>query len=331
MQTQILKVNAESVALAADIIKNEGLVAFSTETVYGLGGLATSDKAVRAIYEAKGRPSDNPLIAHVHPDYDINKLVEIEHGYAEDLRKKFIPGPLTLVYKSKGVVSPLVSCGLDSLAIRVPVDKNAQKFLYAVDAPVAAPSANASKHISPVTAAHVYEDLNGKIPLILDGGRCMGGIESTVLDVTTETPLILRSGIITYDMIKSVVGKCEYAKHAEGDKIKSPGVKYKHYSPRCQTAFFPREEWLEAVEEYKSTLKRGLSPVILCDGGIAPRIEGCKIISLGVTSEELAANVYQALHTAEEQYNYIIGIGLEGDSQIDVGVMNRFYKACRND
>ncbi len=270
------------------------------------------------------------VIAHVHPEYDISSLVEIEHGYAEDLRKKFVPGPLTMVYKSKGMVSPLVSCGLETLAVRVPVDEGAQKFLYAVNAPIAAPSANVSKHISPVTAQHVFDDMNGRIPLILDGGKCRGGIESTVLDVTTPTPIILRSGLITYDMIKSVVGKCEYAQHKEGDKVRSPGVKYKHYSPNCETAFFERSDWQNAVEEYKSALKRGKTPIIICDDETEKLVLPCRAMGLGKTSAEFAANVYDVLHVAESCADFIIGIGVEGDSQIDVGVMNRFSKACNS-
>lgn len=331
METLILKPTDENLLIADKIIKNEGLVAFPTETVYGLGALATSSKAVKSVFATKGRPSDNPLIVHVHKDYDISSLVEVDYGYVDLLRKEFLPGPLTLVYRSKGKVAPEVSCGLDSLAIRIPSDENAQKFLRAVNAPIAAPSANASKHISPVTAMHVYEDLNGRIPLILDGGRCSGGIESTVLDVTTETPLILRSGLITLDMIISVVGKCEYAQHKEGDKIKSPGVKYKHYSPRCKTKFFERNKVDEALKEYESALKQGFSPIVLCDDCVKEKIGDVRCIDIGKTSKELAKNVYAALHKAEKISDYVIGIELVGDSEIDVGVMNRFNKACRED
>ncbi|MCI5837609.1 MAG: threonylcarbamoyl-AMP synthase [Christensenellaceae bacterium] len=331
MKTLVLKPDKESLAIAADIIKSDGLVAFPTETVYGLGALATSGKAVKSVYEAKGRPSDNPLIVHVHKDYDISELVYDDFPYVEKLRKAFLPGPLTLVYRSKGMVASEVSCGLDSLAIRIPSDENAQAFLRACDVPVAAPSANVSKHISPVTAEHVYEDLNGKIPLILDGGRCSGGIESTVLDVTTETPLILRSGLVTSEMIKKVVGKCEYAQHKEGDKIKSPGVKYKHYSPKCKTKFFERKDLDKAVEEYKSALNRGLTPIILCDDEIKSQLMNVNAIDIGKTSKELAENVYEALHEAEKISDFIIGIELVGDSEIDVGVMNRFFKATRDD
>ena len=330
MKTKILQITDESLALAAEIIKGGGLVGFPTETVYGLGALATDDNAVKAIYEAKGRPSDNPLIIHVHADYPISTLVYDEWDYVKVLREKFLPGPLTLVYRSRGAVSPVVSCGLDTLAVRVPSHEGALAFLRAVNAPVAAPSANASKHISPVSAEHVYEDLEGKIPLILDGGRCSGGIESTVLDVTTETPAILRSGLITYDMIVDAVGKCVYAQHKETDKVRSPGVKYKHYSPKCKTVMFARSEWRTAVEEYVRAKERGETPVVLCDDGIKKQLGNIDIISLGSTSYEYAANIYQALHEGEKRADYIIGIEVEGDSQVDVGVMNRFSKACMN-
>jgi len=329
MTTKVLKITEESLNLATEIIKDGGLVGFPTETVYGLGADATNDEAVKSIYEAKGRPSDNPLIVHVHKDYDISKLVYDEWQYVEELRKAFLPGPLTLVYRSKGTVSPVVSCGLDSLAVRVPSDSSAQAFLRAVNLPIAAPSANVSKHISPVSAQHVFEDLNGRIPLILDGGRCQGGIESTVLDVTTDTPLILRSGLITYDMIKSVVGKCAYAEHKEGDKIKSPGVKYKHYAPNCKTKLFGKNQVSDALVEYENALKQGLSTVIICDNKVAKLLGDAKVYLLGNTSIEYASNIYNALHECEKIYDYIIGIEVEGDSQVDIGVMNRFSKACK--
>lgn len=328
MKTEILTINQSSLSLAKEILQGGGLVAFPTETVYGLGAVATDTKAVESIYLAKGRPSDNPLIVHVHKDYDISSLVHIDNDYVYKLINAFIPGPLTMVFRSKGSVSPAVSCGLDTLAVRIPQDKNAQEFLRFVNLPIAAPSANASKHVSPVTAMHVYEDLNGRIPLVLDGGRCEGGIESTVLDVTGEVPRILRSGLITCEMITNVVGNCVYAQHKEGDKVMSPGVKYKHYSPKCKTTFFKRTEIEKAKQEYESALKQGLNPVFICDSGMATALKGYNFASLGATSRELANNVYVALRECEATYDYIIGIELLGDSEIDVGVMNRFEKAC---
>ena len=230
METKVVQITNESLANAREIILQGGVVGMPTETVYGLGGNAFDNEAVKRIFEIKGRPNDNPLIAHVHLDYDLSKIIDFDPPYAKKLREAFLPGPLTLVYPSKGKVSPYVSCGLDTLAVRVPAHEGAQDFLKSVDIPIVAPSANLSKHVSPTTAMHVFEDFDGKIPLILDGGTCVGGIESTVCDVTGEIPVILRPGLITREMIADVVGACEeYTPNLErGEKVKSPGVLYKH-------------------------------------------------------------------------------------------------------
>ena len=201
MITRILDIDDNSLSLSGKIISGGGAVAFPTETVYGLGANAFNNSAVENIFKIKGRPNDNPLIVHVHSGYDINRLVSYVPQYANRLAAEFLPGPLTMVYKSRGNVSAAVSCGLDTLAIRVPSHEGAQKFLRFLDLPVAAPSANISKHVSPVTAEHVFNDLNGKIEVILNGGKCTGGIESTVLDCTGEYPVILRSGLITLSLI----------------------------------------------------------------------------------------------------------------------------------
>ena len=208
METKIEKITAESLERAKEIIVGGGVVAIPTETVYGLGGSAFDDNAVKKIFEIKGRPNDNPLIAHVHKEYDLSKIIDGEPPYAEKLRKAFMPGPLTLVYPSKNKVSPFVSCGLDTLAVRIPSHEGAQAFLRKVNIPIVAPSANISKHVSPTSAAHVFEDFANKIPLILDGGECIGGIESTVCDVTGDIPVILRPGLITREVIASIVGGC---------------------------------------------------------------------------------------------------------------------------
>jgi L-threonylcarbamoyladenylate synthase len=225
MITQILKVDDASVLKAKEILLSSGLVGIPTETVYGLGAIGTDSVAVKKIFDVKGRPSDNPLIAHVHPDFDITRLVNVKHAYVYKLKERFMPGPLTLVLESKGVVCSEAVCGGDTLAIRMPSHVGCQKLLRAVDEPIVAPSANVSKHTSPVKAEHVYNDLQGKIPLILDGGKCSGGIESTVLDVTGEVPRILRAGLITREMIIEVCGACDIAQHKQTDKVKSPGVK----------------------------------------------------------------------------------------------------------
>ena len=255
MTTQVLGVSERSLRLAKQYISEGDVVAFHTETVYGLGADARSDAAVKHIFELKGRPQNNPLIVHVHREFDITSLVDFIPPYAELLAKAYLPGPLTMVYPSSNKVSGLVSCGLNTLAVRVPSSETAQAFLRAVDIPIAAPSANLSKHISPVTAQHVFEDFSGRIPLILDGGKCEGGIESTVLDCTGETPLILRAGLVTQEMIASVAGSCGVYIPKEGEQPRSPGMAYKHYAPKCRTAFFSPEE----LERLKSVAQNLIS------------------------------------------------------------------------
>ncbi|MBR5439520.1 MAG: threonylcarbamoyl-AMP synthase [Clostridia bacterium] len=329
MNTKILKIDDYSLKYSKNLIEAKELVAFPTETVYGLGALATSDEAVKKIYEAKGRPSDNPLIVHVHKNYDISSLVFIEHGYVKKLQEAFLPGPLTMVYKSKGVVCNTVSCGLDTLAIRVPSSKEAQMFLEYVDAPIAAPSANVSKHTSPVTSEHVFNDLNGKINLILDGGKCEGGIESTVLDVTTETPIILRSGLITCQMIKEVVGKCEYASGVSEIVNRSPGTKYSHYMPKCQTALFTLDSLQDAQNYYDECVKQGKRTYFLCYDGVLKYLNG-NVLNLGKTATEIASNLYFNLLEAEKICDVLIAIEVKTGSEIDVSIMNRLSKACKS-
>ena len=330
MDTKILKIDDYSLKYAKNLIDNEELVAFPTETVYGLGALATSDSAVKKIFEAKGRPSDNPLIVHVHKNYDINNLVFTQHDYVKKLQQAFLPGPLTMVYKSKGVVSKTVSCGLDTLAIRVPSSKGAQEFLEYVNAPIAAPSANVSKHTSPVTSEHVFNDLNGKINLILDGGKCEGGIESTVLDVTTETPIILRSGLITKEMIKGVVGKCEYANSTQKIVKRSPGTRYSHYMPKCQTALFLASNLSGAQQYYNECVNAGKRTYFLCDDGVSKKLNG-NVLNLGKTATEVASNLYYNLLYAEKICDVLIAIEVKTGSEVDLSIMNRLTKACKSE
>lgn len=325
--TKIEKITDKSLEYAKKLILSGELVGFPTETVYGLGAIAYSDAAVEKIFEAKGRPSDNPLIVHVHKDYDVSKLVRVDYDYVYKLREAFLPGPLTMVYKSKGMVSPVATCGLDTVGIRIPSHEGAQEFLKAVDVPVAAPSANASKHTSPVTAEHVYEDLKGKLPLILDGGKSNGGIESTVLDVTTDTPIILRSGLVTSEMIRSIVGKCEYSNNTENDKVRAPGMKYRHYRPNCETYLFKRNEVEKAQVLYDDCVKQGKKTCFMCDSAIADRLKG-EVLNLGATAEEIAAELYFALHKAENIADVLIAFEVDTGSDVDVGIMNRLSKAC---
>ncbi len=326
-KTEVLKIDEKSLMKAKRYISCGELVAFPTETVYGLGADATDDRAIEKIFKAKGRPQDNPLIVHVHKDYDVDKLVEVNYDYVYKLRQAFLPGPLTMVYKSRGVISKVATCGLDTVGIRIPSSSAAQEFLKAVDMPIAAPSANVSKHTSPVTAAHVFDDLNGKIPLILDGGKSEGGIESTVLDVTTETPTILRSGLVTHEMIKSVAGKCEYSKGTTS-KVISPGTKYAHYMPHCETALYRRADYKKAQESYDDAVKSGKRAYFMCDEEMTATISG-NVLNLGKTAEEIASNLYYRLLEGEKKADIIIAFDVETGSELDVGIMNRLEKACK--
>ena len=329
MQTKILPVNEASLKLSKEIIANGGAVAFPTETVYGLGANAFDDAAVKNIFAIKGRPADNPLIVHVHRDYDVSKLVQFVPEYAKKLMNKYLPGPLTLVFKSVNKVAKSVSCGLDTLAIRIPSHSGAQEFLKYINLPIAAPSANISKHVSPVNAQHVFFDLNGKIELIFDGGQCEGGIESTVLDCTGEIPTILRSGLITHEMIESVVGKCNIYKMKEGEAARSPGMKYKHYSPNCQTKLYFFKERDKAVEEYNKQISNGLKTYIMCDDATAKLVGVSNILNLGKSEIEIASNLYAKLREGEACAEFIVAIAPEKQDGIMVGVMNRLEKACK--
>ena len=332
MITRIEKISPQSLAEAKEIIFGGGVVAIPTETVYGLGGSAFDDEAVRRIFEIKGRPNDNPLIAHVHAEYDLKKIVDYDPPYAQALRRAFLPGPLTLVYPSAGKVSPFVSCGLDTLAVRVPSHEGAQAFLREADIPVVAPSANLSRHVSPTTARHVLDDFEGKIPLILDGGKATGGIESTVCDVTGEIPVILRPGLVTREMIASVVGECGvYAPELKpGDRAKSPGMMYKHYSPRCRTLLFPCEGAEEAYAAYRRESEAGNRAAILCEDVLAKRLSarGVRALDLGKTAEEMAANLYELLREAEKTADVLIAVEPTEKGGVMAGVMNRLKKAC---
>ncbi len=329
METKIKLITPQSLAEAKRIVFEGGVVGMPTETVYGLGGSAFDDNAVKTIFEVKGRPNDNPLIAHVHKDYDILQIVDREPPYARLLREAFMPGPLTLVYPSTGRVSPFVSCGLQTLAVRMPSHEGAQAFLREVNIPIVAPSANLSKHVSPTSAQHVYDDFEGKIPLILDGGVCEGGIESTVCDVTGEIPVILRPGLVTREMIADVVGACgEYTPELNGhEKVKSPGVLYKHYSPRCKTALYT------GVDEALAACRKERGRVaIMAEEKVLPLVKEANalLLNLGSTEGEMASRLYGLLREAEGVCDILIAIEPAKKDGVMVGVLNRLRKACNS-
>ncbi len=255
MTTKFVKYDAKNNDIlkeAADIINIGGLVAFPTETVYGLGADGLNVKAVKKIYEAKGRPSDNPLILHISDIKQLKDLVAEITPIAKILMDKFWPGPMTLVMKKQSIVSDTVSGGLDTVAVRLPENEIARNLINYANKPIAAPSANSSGRPSPTKAQHVFEDLNGKIDMIIDGGSCEVGLESTVVDVTGQKAVILRPGRVTFEDIEKLGIDVSYDRHlidkSSVEKPKSPGMKYKHYAPKGDLVVLEGE--YESIKEY---------------------------------------------------------------------------------
>ena len=237
IKTQIL--SEKEIPVAAKILKNGGIVAIPTETVYGLAANALDETAVAKIFLAKGRPSDNPLIVHISDIDEIYKLISKFTLDAQKLADAFWPGPLTIILKKSKLISHIVSGGLDSVAIRFPAHSVAQKIIAEAGCPLAAPSANLSGSPSPTTAEHVKKDLFGKIDAIVDAGSCDVGLESTVISLCSETPKLLRPGAITFEQLKNVLGNIEVdpsVLHKLNQNVQplSPGMKYKHYAPNTK-------------------------------------------------------------------------------------------------
>lgn len=308
---------------AAELILKGELVVFPTETVYGLGADAFNASAVGKIYEAKGRPQDNPLIVHVSDAAEVCGIAAEAPDVFYALAEKFMPGPLTVVLPKSDKIPDIVTAGGNTVAVRMPDNVYARR-LIAMSRPLAAPSANRSKHVSPTSAQHVYDDLAGRVPLILDGGACRVGIESTVLDLTADEPVILRPGAVTAEMLYGILGKVG----VQGKVIKvakSPGMKYEHYAPAVAT--FAAESAESAAERYDAAKREGLRPVLLFRDVYRDVTGDRDMISLGTTPEDYMRNIYAALRSAERRYDLIIVETMRGDG-IEASVMNRVLKAA---
>ena len=223
---------------AAEILRNGGLVAFPTETVYGLGANALNEEAAKKIYAAKGRPSDNPLIAHISCMEELPAIVKEIPEAGRKLAEKYWPGPLTMIFPKKDIVPYGTTGGLDTVAVRMPSDPVANCLIHLAGVPVAAPSANTSGRPSPTKAEHVIEDMDGKIEMVIDGGAVGIGVESTIVDVSGEIPTLLRPGAITIEMLRETLGQVDIDPvilgPVSGDiKPKAPGMKYRHYAPKA--------------------------------------------------------------------------------------------------
>ena len=342
-QTTLLKVNPqepeiEKIREAANIIKQGGLVAFPTETVYGLGADALNAEAVLALFAAKNRPLDNPPIVHVENDADVYRLAQQVPAQAEKLMKEFWPGPLTLVFKRSNVVPDVTVAGLDTVAIRMPQHKVALALIRESGCPIAAPSANIAGKPSPTSAKHVFEDLNGRIDAILDGGPTRIGVESTVLDVSVDPPMLLRPGGASLEALKAAVGEVELhpfvvaEKELANEKAKSPGMKHKHYAPKAPVILVEGE-----VPKVMSTVKELISNYWLNDKRVgvlatnetAWAYEADVVKSLGSRRnvDAIAANLFGRLREFDsENVDVIIAesVPLEG---LGLAVMNRLRKA----
>lgn len=308
----------------AEIIKRGGVVAFPTETVYGLGADAYNADAVAEIYRAKGRPSDNPLIVHIADTEQAEGLVTEFSDAARAVAKAFMPGPVTLILPKSPAVPNAVSAGLPTVGIRMPSHEVARAFIRECGVPIAAPSANVSAHISPTSAAHVYEDLKGRIPLIIDGGECGVGIESTIIDLSSNVPTILRPGAVTEEMLTEVLGEVTTFR-GEVKVAKAPGMKYKHYAPKCDTVVADGPD--AAAAEYAARRAEGKRYLILARESDCKALGREGVLSLGKTDEEVCRNVYGALRYAEKHADGIIFVDL-GDDGICGSVMNRVNKSA---
>ncbi|MDP4126275.1 MAG: L-threonylcarbamoyladenylate synthase [Bacillota bacterium] len=312
------------------------LVAFPTETVYGLGANALEDSSCAKIFAAKGRPQDNPLIVHVSNRAMANKLVEVWTPQAELCVRHFWPGPLTLVLPKTALVPNVVTAGLPNVAIRMPSHPVALGLIEETGLPIAAPSANLSGKPSPTSGSHVWRDMKGKIPLILDAGACSVGVESTVLDVSGGVPTILRPGGITLEQLELVLGEVRVDSPIEGQAPKAPGMKYRHYAPQGEMILLMGSHE-RVVRRLGQEVQRGHSRLkkvgILCTLESASSLHSLLpdlLFVLGSKDrpEEVASNLFEGLRLCDERgMDLILAEGIE-EGGLGTAIMNRLQKAA---
>lgn len=335
------QIDEEKLKKAAEILKNGGLVAFPTETVYGLGANALSEDAARKIYAAKGRPSDNPLIAHIADFSGLEPLVAEIPEAAQKLMKAFWPGPLTLIFPKSGLVPYGTTGGLDTVAVRMPSDPVASTLIRMAGVPVAAPSANTSGRPSPTTADHVWQDMNGKIEMIVDGGPVGIGVESTIIDVSGQVPMILRPGAITREMAGEVLGMeigLDPAIAGDGPmkadvRPKAPGMKYKHYAPKADLTLVEgtRENVVRHINRAaEEKLDEGYRVGIICTDETKEMYPKGMVRSMGLRAREetIAHNLYAVLREFDDlEADFIYSESFSAD-HLGQAIMNRLKKAA---
>lgn len=340
MKTKIIKVkddNFNILSQAVEILDRGDLVAFPTETVYGLGADGLNPKAVEKIFLAKGRPQDNPLILHIS---DFKMLEDLSSGdltKAKILAEKFWPGPMTLVLKKSNLVPDIITGGLDTVALRLPANEIARSLIRKLGRPIAAPSANISGRPSPTDARTTFEDLDGKIPLIIDGGSTRVGLESTVIDLTEDEPVILRPGAITLEMLREIFpsSKIDLSLVSADQVPKSPGQKYKHYAPKAE-AYLLKGSLLEKVNKLSDFIKESSDKKIGVMGSSqllslfqASQIEA---IDLGPWEDldQVASKIFKGLRDLDRRNVDIIVVEAFSEAGLGLAIMNRLKKSTGN-
>jgi L-threonylcarbamoyladenylate synthase len=336
VQTQVLKADSrENIKLAANLIRKGEIVAFPTETVYGLGADATNVMAVAKVFAAKGRPASDPLIVHIASTSMLEKIVEEIPDTARLLADAFWPGPLTLVLARRAGIPDLVTAGLPTVAVRMPRNEVALALITEARVPIAAPSANSFGHPSPTCAEHVLEDLVGKIALVLDGGPTQVGIESTVLDLTSSPPAILRPGGVSKESLEGILGVVSVSSESEADVFKSPGQMKQHYAPRAKVLLFNgmcRERVIVAMREKIKELKKGSKIGVMVPEEELSYFTNDDVVAVGlgssVTMEAVASNLFAAMRALDKKgVDYIFAIAPRKDG-IGLAVFDRLFKAA---
>ena len=337
MQTQHIKIESlhrqeSDLLCAASILKDGGLVVFPTETVYGLGGDGTNAKAAEKIYAAKGRPSDNPLIIHVAKPEDAEAYAYTNPTYYR-LAKAFMPGPLTVILPKKDSIPFSTTGGLDSVAIRCPSHPVARRLIELAGIPIAAPSANLSGKPSPTCAAHVAQDMDGRVDMILDGGDCEIGLESTIVKIDGDSLTLLRPGGITYDALCMVSDKVNIASAvthqlADGERVLSPGMKYRHYAPTAPLILLTGEE--RKVLSFLQHEQKVKNCAILCYDEEIPLLEQKNLLPVGNRAdlEAQAKRLFHALRDADGTDAEIIYAHLPPMEGLGLALYNRMIRAA---
>lgn len=333
MKTKIFNTDKENLIEAADIIKNGGLVAIPTETVYGLAADGLNKKAIRKIFEAKNRPMDNPLILHISRIDEIHRLIkEIDKKHLEILSKLW-PGPLTVILKKSEIIPDEISAGLDTVAIRMPRLDITRAFIYLCGTPLAAPSANLSTKPSPTNAHDVFEDMDGRIDAIIDGGASDIGIESTVLDLSQDIPKILRPGFYTKEYLEQYFEKIEIdnAILKEGEVPKSPGQKYKHYAPNAKVIVLMGDDD-SFRKEVKNILSSQKNVGIMTFDNDRDQYDNENIIYMGSKNKlsTMAKILFKSFRKMDENGVELIVVRGVEEKGLGLSIMNRLKKAASN-